>query len=172
IMLPVLVGWTHPYGPLCTPLVDRDAAEPVIDAWLDHLTSNPLLPSRVLMPFLAEEGPLALAFEAAILRRGGTSVDFRRHRRALLAPGNERTGYLDRALGRKKRKELRRQRHRLGDRGVVMRASASNPAAVAVALGDFLRLEAGGWKGRAGTAARADGDTLKFLETAMTDLAG
>src|ERR1700730_1904618 len=25
IALPVLVGWTHPYGPLGTPLIDRDA---------------------------------------------------------------------------------------------------------------------------------------------------
>ena len=33
--LPVLVGLTHPYGPLGVPLVEREAAEPVIAAWLD-----------------------------------------------------------------------------------------------------------------------------------------
>ena len=36
IALPVLVGWTHPYAPLGTPLVDRDAGAAVIAAWLDH----------------------------------------------------------------------------------------------------------------------------------------
>ena len=40
IALPVLVGWTHPYGPLGTPLIDRDAGTAVLSAWLDHLASN------------------------------------------------------------------------------------------------------------------------------------
>ena len=172
IKLPVLVGWTHAYGPLGTPLVDREAGEAVIDAWLDHIAANPLLPSRLLMPFLAEEGPLARAFEAALERRGGLSVDFARHRRALFAPGEERADYLDRALGRKKRKELRRQRHRLGDLGMVMAGLAGEPATLASALSDFLALEAGGWKGRARTAARSQPDIRNFLETAVAHLAG
>ena len=40
------------------------------------------------------------------------------------------------------------------------------------AVDDFFALEAGGWKGRAGTAARDDEDVRKFLQTAVTDLAG
>ena len=40
------------------------------------------------------------------------------------------------------------------------------------AVDDFLALEAGGWKGRAGTAARADGNLRTFLQSAVTDLAG
>ena len=38
--LPVLVGWTHAYAPLGTPLVDREAAAAVIAAWLDHIASR------------------------------------------------------------------------------------------------------------------------------------
>src|SRR5580704_12855657 len=34
---PVLVGWTHPFGPLGTPLIDRDAGAAAISAWFDHL---------------------------------------------------------------------------------------------------------------------------------------
>jgi CelD/BcsL family acetyltransferase involved in cellulose biosynthesis len=172
IALPVLVGWTHPYAPLGTPLVDRDATAAVIAAWFEHLASHPDLPSLVLMPYLPLQGPLAVALDGVLAARGSKAVDFARHLRALLMPEGARAGYLDRALGRKKRKELRRQRNRLGGAGVVTRASASEPAAVTAALGDFLRLEAGGWKGRAGTAARADGDIAKFLETAVADLAG
>jgi CelD/BcsL family acetyltransferase involved in cellulose biosynthesis len=172
IALPVLVGWTHPYAPLGTPLVDREAPAAVIAAWFDHLASHPELPSLVLLPYLPVQGPLAVALDGVLAARGGKAVVFARHQRALLAPGNARAGYLDRALGHKKRKELRRQRKRLGDAAVVMRESASDPAAVGDALGDFLRLEAGGWKGRAGTAARADGNIAKFLATAVGDLAG
>ena len=40
VKFPVLIGWTHPYAPLGTPLVERDAAEPVIAAWLAHLAAR------------------------------------------------------------------------------------------------------------------------------------
>src|SRR5580698_9236998 len=39
VALPVLVGWTHPYGPLGTPLIDRDAGAAVFSAWFDLLAS-------------------------------------------------------------------------------------------------------------------------------------
>ena len=40
------------------------------------------------------------------------------------------------------------------------------------ALGDFLTLEATGWKGRAGTAARDHAEIRTFMETAVGKLAG
>ena len=176
--LPVMIGWTHPYGPLGAPLVDRECAAAVIEAWLDHLAGSRHLPKLLLMPYLPAEGALAQGFDAALSRRGGKSVSFARHQRALLAPGNERAGYLkragylDRAVGHKKRKELRRQRKRLADSGVVIRSVVSDPAAMARALDDFLALEAGGWKGRAGTAARQHDDVRQFMQRAVTALAG
>ena len=98
---------------------------------------------------------------------------FARHERALLAPAETATDYIERAIGHKKLKELRRQKRRLGDSGVVMWSLiASEPAALASALSDFLALEAAGWKGRAGTAARNDPDIRTFMETAVPQLAG
>jgi len=35
LRMPMLVGWTHPYGPLGTPLIDRDAGETAVMAWLE-----------------------------------------------------------------------------------------------------------------------------------------
>ncbi len=49
--------------------------------------------------------------------------------------------------------------------------AATEPPAVAVALGDFLALEAGGWKGRAGTAAADRHDLRRFIRTAVGRLA-
>jgi hypothetical protein len=40
------------------------------------------------------------------------------------------------------------------------------------ALADFFALEAGGWKGRAGTAARDDADVGEFMTAAVAALAG
>ena len=50
----VTVGWTHPFAPLGTPLVDRDMAEPVIAAWLDHVAGDAALPDLMLLPLVAE----------------------------------------------------------------------------------------------------------------------
>ncbi len=172
IPLPVLTGWTHPYGPLGTPLVARDWSEPVIAAWLEHVASNATLPNIMLLPRMPVTGACAAALDRVIARRGGGTRDFGRHARALLAPGSDRAEYLQHSLGGRKRKELRRQRKRLADLGVVMSASTGEPPAVMRAVDDFLALEAGGWKGRAGTAARGTEDIRKFLQTAVTDLAG
>jgi CelD/BcsL family acetyltransferase involved in cellulose biosynthesis len=171
----VLVGWTHPYAPLGTPLVDREVGAAVVTAWFDHLAGHAELPNLVLLPSLPAQGPTAEVIDQAMAARGGLSKSFAPHQRALLAPdsvGSERAGYLDHAIGAKKRKELRRQRKRLADGGVVMHNSAGDPATVARALDDFLALEAAGWKGRAGTAARADRDVREFLQTALAQLAG
>jgi CelD/BcsL family acetyltransferase involved in cellulose biosynthesis len=171
IALPVMVGWTHPYGPLGTPLIDRDAGAAVPSAWLDHLASRPDLPRLLLMPYLPVTGPAARAFDAALARRDGSSIMLARHQRALLAPSGTREKYLDNALGGKKRKELRRQRKRLAEAGALESSVAREPGHVTAALSEFLALEAAGWKGRAGTAARADDRIRVFMENAVTGLA-
>jgi CelD/BcsL family acetyltransferase involved in cellulose biosynthesis len=171
IPLPLLTAWTHPYGPLGTPLVDRDAIATAIAGFLDHVADDALLPKLLLMPYQVEDGPVAAAFAQAIAQRGGRSATFGRHQRALLAPGAERTGYLNAALGGKKRKELRRQRRRLDEAGGIAFIFAREPAEVAGALNDFLALETQGWKGRVGTAAAQHRAIRPFIETAVADLA-
>jgi len=170
--VPVLVGWTHPYAPLGTPLIDRAAAEPVIGAWLDHLAGRSSLPGVLLLPMFPQQGPLAQAFDRVLIRHRGRAVAFAPHERALLAPQDQRGGYIEHALPHKKLKELRRQLRRLGDDGVVTAGITNDPAAMPSALGDFLTLEATGWKGRAGTAARDHAEIRTFMETAVGKLAG
>jgi CelD/BcsL family acetyltransferase involved in cellulose biosynthesis len=169
VALPVLVAWTHPFAPLGTPLIDRDAGAAVISAWLDHLARCPDLPGVLLMPYLPVAGPVAQAFANARAQR--RSITLASHQRALLAPATDRAHYLDQAVGPKKRKELRRQRKRLAEAGVLASEIVRAPSAMAAALGDFLNLEATGWKGRAGTAARADDRIRGFMEEAVTGLA-
>ena len=74
LKLPLLIGWTHPYAPLGTPLVDREAAEPVIAAWLAHLADDVALPGT----------------RVAALRAAGRSV--RRHTRRHLEAGTNAVG--------------------------------------------------------------------------------
>jgi CelD/BcsL family acetyltransferase involved in cellulose biosynthesis len=171
VSLPILFGWTHPFAPLGVPLVEREAAEPVIAAWLAHLAADATLPGTVLLPFLTEQGPFATTLDAIARRAQMPVADFDRHRRALLAPAGERARYLERAIGRHRLKEIRRQWRRLGETGAVLFTTASKRGAVATAVEDFLVLEAGGWKGRAGTAAAQHQELCRFMRTAMPALA-
>ena len=167
VPMSVLVGWTHAYGPLGTPLVDRDAGDAALTAWLDHIAADPKLPKLLLMPYLPADGDVARAFDTALARRNGRSHSFALHRRALLEPHGDRAGYLDQAIAHKKRKELRRLRKRLAEDGVLTSSVTFDPAAVPAALADFLALEAAGWKGRAGTAAQGDEAVRRFVSDAV-----
>jgi CelD/BcsL family acetyltransferase involved in cellulose biosynthesis len=172
LKLPVLVAWTHPYAPLGTPLVDREAAEPVIAAWLAHLADNPAFPELVLLPFAPLDGPLAAALAAILRRAQMPSAEFNADTRALLAPSADRSAYLERALGGRKYRELRRTVRRLSEAGSLSYTTATEPDAVAAALDDFLALEADGWKGNAGTAVACDAAILGFVKAAVAGLAG
>jgi len=166
---PIVVGWTNPYAPLGVPLVDGEAAEPVLGAWLEHIASH--RPRLLLLPMFPQQGEFANAFDAALARRGGASMALAPHERALLAPASDRADYIEHALPRKKLKELGRQLRRLGDDGAVAWDTARDPAAISAALADFLALEEAGWKGHAGTAAARSPSTRAFLEAAVSALA-
>jgi CelD/BcsL family acetyltransferase involved in cellulose biosynthesis len=167
-VMATLTGWTHPYAPFGVPLIDRDEADAAVGAFLDHAEATQGFPKLVMLPLIARDGAFAAALARVLARRGGAAAPFGEHARALLAPRG-RKSYLDHIAGRKL-KELRRQRRRLEDSGGVTHMAASGPAA-SVALTDFMALEAAGWKGRAGGAARAHSATETFMREAVTALA-
>jgi CelD/BcsL family acetyltransferase involved in cellulose biosynthesis len=171
LKLPVLIGWTHPYGPLGTPLVEREAAEPVIAAWLAYIAGDPSLPGLVLLPLIAEDEPFAAALGAILQRTQMPCADFARHHRALLAPRQDRAHYLENAVSAHRHRELRRSGRRLSDTGALLFTTASEPATVAAGLEDFFSLEASGWKGEAGTAAAHHEEVTSFIKTALPALA-
>jgi len=171
LKLPVLVGWTHPYAPLGTPLVEREAAEPVVAAWLAHLADDPELPGLVLLPLLPTDGPFATALDAIVRRAQMPVADFNTHQRAQLVPDDDRLFYVERTLGQHRHKELRRYVRRLGDIGALLFTTATEQEPVAGAIEDFFTLESRGWKGDAGTAAVLDDDVHGFIAAAVAGLA-
>jgi CelD/BcsL family acetyltransferase involved in cellulose biosynthesis len=170
-LVPALVGWTHPFAPLGTPLVDRDDAEGIIAAWLDHLGRERSLPATLLLPLTAADGAFARALDAVLNQTGRASAAFGRHQRAMLAPGAHRADYIEHAVSAGRRKELRRQRRRLEDIAPVTFATATSPQDIEAALKDFLVLEASGWKGAAGTAIVDSPKVRDFVERAVRALA-
>src|SRR5690606_14653434 len=115
--LPGAVAWAHKFSFTSTPLVHRDHAAEAFAAffsWLDEQMGG----VPVLFDKVPVEGPLFAALERHLTVTGRRYRLFDRHRRALLATELDGAGWL-RALPAKKRKELRRQRKRLGEMGVL-----------------------------------------------------
>jgi CelD/BcsL family acetyltransferase involved in cellulose biosynthesis len=168
--LAMLVGWTHPFAPIGTPLADRDMAEPAVAAWLDYVASDPTLPKLMLMPLLAEVGPVASCFAAVLAQHNIEPASFGRHERALLSPGESRSDYLKRRVSGKRLRNLRRRRQQLAERDAVAVTVARGGEELARAQEDYLAIEAGGWKGRAGTAVAQNQDISHFMRSAVTAL--
>jgi CelD/BcsL family acetyltransferase involved in cellulose biosynthesis len=107
-----------------------------------------------------------------VLREDGLSAGLlRSHRRAWLDATGDGDAVLRDALGPRKLKELRRQRHRLADLGTVAFDVARTPQAVEAAIEGFLTLEASGWKGRRGTALAQHAGDAVFVRRATVALA-
>jgi CelD/BcsL family acetyltransferase involved in cellulose biosynthesis len=170
-LMPMLCGFTHPFGPLGVPLIDRDAPEAVVGAWLDRLAGDQAMPALLLMPFVPEQGAFARALDTVLSQTDRASVAFGPHTRALLDPGAERDGYIERAVSAGRRKEMRRQRRRLEEFGPVSFDTVMDADGIAAALQDFLVLEASGWKGVAGSAIVDEPAVKTFVQAAVSSLA-
>ncbi|WP_172182660.1 GNAT family N-acetyltransferase [Bradyrhizobium aeschynomenes] len=166
--LPVLASG-HPYGTLCTPLLDAGSAEPAAARLLDEARRTGA--RAVLLRDMSVRGPVMQAFATVLGSAGLRPRIVHSYERACLDATGDGETMLHDALGTKKLKELRRQRHRLAEHGEVRIEVARAPGDVAAALETFLRLEASGWKGRRGTALiQHDGDAT-FIRRAVPALA-
>ncbi len=168
IPLPALAS-AHPYGTLCTPLLDGDAAEDAAQLMIQAARNAGA--RALLLREVSLDGATMKAFNRVLRGEGLRSRTLNWHLRASLDATRPAYQLLQDALSSKKLKELRRQRQRLGEHGEIRFAVARSPQDVAAALETFLKLEAGGWKGERGTAlAQVEGDAA-FIRRATGLLA-
>ena len=160
---PLLVGWSG-YAPLSTPTLDRDHAVAAASLLIEQ--ARRVGARAVLLPSLAIDRPAFAALRAAIEGQGLRAEVLRSYRRAALDATKDGETTLREALGAKKLKELRRQRHRLEDSGPLIYSVADSVETVPAALEDFLALEASGWKGKRGTALAQHPGDAAFIRTA------
>jgi len=168
IPLPALVS-AHPYGTLCTPLLDHVRAE---EAAAQLMRAARETGARaLLLREVALDGAAMKAVNAVLRGEGIRPRILRWHLRACLNAKRGADQLLQDALGAKKLKELRRQRHRLAEHGDVAFEIARSRDDVLTAIGTFLQLEAGGWKGRRGTALMQVEGNAAFIRRATGALA-
>jgi CelD/BcsL family acetyltransferase involved in cellulose biosynthesis len=165
--LPALAS-AHPYGTLCTPLLDRAAAEDAAQQMMQAARNSGA--RALLLREVALDGAALKAFNRVLRGEGLRARILNWHLRASLDATRKADELLQEALSGKKLKELRRQRHRLAEHGEVKFEVARSPHDVAAALEVFLTLEASGWKGERGTAlAQVEGDAA-FIRRAAKSL--
>jgi CelD/BcsL family acetyltransferase involved in cellulose biosynthesis len=172
IPLPALAS-AHPYGTLCTPLLDGELADDAASQLMQ--AAREAGAHALLLREVALDGATMKAFHSVLRGEGLRGRVLTWHPRASLDATRDADELLREALSAKKLKELRRQRHRLASHGQgiadVRFEVASSPEAVASALETFLKLEASGWKGARGTAlAQVEGDAT-FIRRATRSLA-
>ncbi|HEX7752653.1 MAG TPA: GNAT family N-acetyltransferase [Novosphingobium sp.] len=163
---PHLATWSHANAFLGAPLVaaGRERAFwQALLAWADrhaglglflHLTDLPL------------DGPLHGALTAVLADQRRLHGVVLRSERAMLASNETPEAYFAASLSGKKRKELRRQFARLSELGTPTFVREHGAEGLDAWTDQFLALEAGGWKGAAGSALASQPETAAlFRET-------
>jgi CelD/BcsL family acetyltransferase involved in cellulose biosynthesis len=168
IPLPALVS-AHPYGTLCAPPLDRavatDAAAKLMQQARDAGAHALVLRDMSL------DGAAMNALTDALRRDGIEPRTLQSNLRACLDATRVADELLVEALGAKKLKELRRQRHRMAEQGAVRFEVARSSDEIAAAVETFLKLEASGWKGARGTALLQNDGDASFIRHATAALA-
>jgi CelD/BcsL family acetyltransferase involved in cellulose biosynthesis len=167
IPLPALVS-AHPYGTLCSPLLDRDAANDAAAELLQQ--ARQARAHALILRDVALEGAAMQTLRKVLGRDGLEPRVLNSHVRASLDATQEGEALLRDALGGRKLKELRRQRRRLEEHGPIAFDVARSASDVRSALEIFLQLEASGWKGKRGTALAQDAGDATFIRRAVPAL--
>jgi CelD/BcsL family acetyltransferase involved in cellulose biosynthesis len=159
--LRTIATWKHLYNYLGTPLVRADRAAEVLDAFYAWAKDQA---SLVVWSTISSDTAFRHALTDACNRNRLGSYDDARHTRAMFRPSASAAAYLDRALGGKKHKELRRQQRRLAELGTVKIEELAPGGDVERFIAAFLELEARGWKGQHGSAMRDHPQARELFE--------
>ncbi len=164
----IVSAWKHLYSFLGTPLVRQGAADDFARSLMgavDTRQAGLLLSLRNV-----GEGPVLEAIRTARRELGVRTVRATREERAALRPA-EHPGDVP-VLSKRRRSDLARRRRALSKKlGLADELSTRTRSDVDAAVEDFLRLEASGWKGRAGTALAGDPRHAEFFRTVCGRLA-
>ncbi|WP_336986007.1 GNAT family N-acetyltransferase [Altererythrobacter aquiaggeris] len=169
--IPNMAGWVHPNSFLGAPLVlagsEQQFYESLFD-WADRNCGTSLFLHFASLPL---DGPLYDALHAVTTKQGRTAGVVKHQERAKLCSRLSPAQYLEAALSGKKRKELRRQKKRLGELGNMAIVRSEGSDGIGEWTAAFLALESAGWKGTAGSALSHDAGTRTLFKQALAGAA-
>lgn len=154
-----VTGWVHPNQFHGAPLVRSGCEAEFWRCLLDWCDNQRWARTLLHLTHLTEGGPLHRALAMVAAERDAPVQTVHREVRAMLASDLAPDAYWDAAMRGKKRKELRRQANRLGEEAPISWHRWDLREDVQPWIDAFLTLEAGGWKGAAGSALASRSDT-------------
>lgn len=168
----IIRGWSNPFGPLGTPLVDTEDAAETIDNLYEALAQpGNGLPPILVLPDLRLNGPFAALARAVAIGRNLPLTIANTYRRPMLESLLDGPTYLKNAISPQHIRELQRQWRKLETEGELSYHVARQPSEIRLRMEQFLLLEAAGWKGRGRTAMINDRYRAAFAREAITNLA-
>ncbi len=144
---------------LGTPLVSSEAPERALRALLTRVADAGF--AALELCSLPADGPVARLLRETTATAGTASVELMRWRRAALDATQTPDEWF-RTFNSKRRRYWRSQWRQLEKRGALAFERLGPEDDVAAWTEEFLRLEAAGWKGRAGTALLCDDHNAHF----------
>jgi hypothetical protein len=161
--------WKYNHCPLTAPLIREQCAREVMDALFGWLSSRETNCQLLELRHVPGEGILNQLlvdqFHALEMR----PFIWEWFTRALFKPMGSVDQYMSAALSGKHRKAFRRRAELLAELGEVEYTLPDRAAAIDGWIDSFLRIEAGGWKGREGSAmACRESDRRFFTEVVTT----
>ncbi|MCO6387190.1 GNAT family N-acetyltransferase [Aliihoeflea sp. 40Bstr573] len=167
---PAIRTWSSPFGPLGTPLVDRDDPQGIVADFL-RLMAAPAqgLPKLIQFADIRADGIFAATLQSAAAELNLPITKVRERERPMLRSDLDGDAYLSATL-QKHYREYRRLERRLAEKGRIAYEVAETPEETRLAVETFLAIEASGWKGRAGTAMVIDRFRAAFVREAIAGL--
>jgi hypothetical protein len=164
----VMRTWSNPFGPLGTPLLDRDEPAGVVEDFFEMLARPHLkMPKVLVLPEIRLDGPVASVIGAVAESGGLTVVTTDRVERPFLESDLDGETYLKQSLRAHHLREFRRLKRRLAEQGRIEHVVARTADEIRLAAEAFLTLEASGWKGRERTAMAIDRFRAAFAREAL-----
>lgn len=150
-----------------TPLLDRtQGATALASLFRSRHALAPLL-----LKMVSAEGPFIEAIRAACHAAGARFALTQSYQRAALVCETPFEQWFEITFSRKRRKEFRRLRTRLSERGNLQTISFQSGDDITSWIDDFLKLERSSWKGARGTAMSQNANQERALRQALSTLA-
>jgi hypothetical protein len=158
----VFSSWIHRYAFLGTPLVAGSEVERATEQLVDQLLRMGRLGVAAL-PHVGDGGPVTAGMRAALEARGLRPAVHRRIERPIMRR-DSLSGGIEDLISSRHRRDLGRLARRLAEK-LDAPLEVRDESQQAAAVGEFLALEASGWKGELGTAfASRPSDATFFTE--------
>lgn len=169
--IPHITAWIHANTFNGTPLIASGFEHRFWQALLEAFDADVRGALFFHAPLMAEGSIAGRALQDIADEDSRPSGIVMREERALLRSDRSGAEYFAEALSTKKRKELRRQKKRLGEEGELTFERLSGAENLSEWIDEFLALEGRGWKGETGSSLNSAAGTDAFFRSALSGAA-